>query len=118
MIEQMQKLIFGDYLKPRLLSAIEIPANTCKGELVKAYGLDFTFDFAIPNDWACIAQEVSDNGGWWNIIWAYDQKSGGWGRPFPLTYEALDVIKMTNARLGWMVPQNSDFDFFRIPSQS
>jgi len=100
-------------VKPRLLKNDEIPAQTTKGELAKAYGIDFTFDFAIPNNWACIAQDLGgDNYGWWNVIWAYDEKSGGWGRPFPLTGEALEIIKKTNEKLCWFVPNNSDFDFF------
>lgn len=101
--------------KPRLLSINEVPAETSKADLAKAYGIDFTFDYAIPNDWACVAQEVSGNdGGWWNVIWAYDEKSGGWGRPFPLTLEALEVIKKTNAKLGWQVPADRDFDFYFV----
>lgn len=101
--------------KPRLQKNHEIPAHTTKVELVTAYGIDFTFDYAIPNDWACIAQDLGgDNNGWWSVIWAYDEKSGGWGRPFPLTIEALEIIKKTNEKLGWSVPNNSDFDFFTI----
>ena len=100
---------------PRLLKHSQIPPSTTKSELAKAYGIDFAFDFAIPNDWACIAQDVSrGNGGWWNVIWAYDAKSGGWGRPFPLTLEALDIIKKTNKNLGWVVPEDSEFDFYFI----
>lgn len=101
--------------KPRLLKQSEIPSGVTKRELAEAYGIDFTFDFAIPNDWACVAQSL-DNGsnGWWDVVWAYDEKSGGWGRPFPLTIEALETIKKTNEKLGWLVPEDSEFDFFII----
>jgi len=115
-LNEMKSTIFTNSAgRPKLLKNSEVPLHTTKGELVKAYGIDFTFDFAIPNDWACKAQEISGNGEWWHVIWAYDARSGGWGRPFPLTLEAFHVIQKTNERLGWLVPQESDFDFFFIP---
>jgi len=119
-LNEMQSTIFNNSAgRPKLLKNSEIPLHSTKGELVEAYGIDFTFDFAIPNDWACVAQDVSrSDGGWWYIIWAYDAKSGGWGRPFPVTFEAFHVIQKTNEKLGWIVPQESDFDFFYIPSQN
>ena len=118
-LNEMKRTIFNNSAgRPKLLQNSEIPLHATKGELVDAYGIDFTFDFAIPNDWACVAQDVSrSDGGWWHVIWAYDEKSGGWGRPFPLTLEAFHVIQETNERLGWLVPQESDFDFFFIPPQ-
>ena len=118
-IDLQSEIYRSNNKKPRLLANHEIPAQTTKGELAKEYGIEFSFDFAIPNDWACIAQEVSGmGGGWWNVIWAYDEKSGGWGRPFPLTLEALRVIQKTNEKLGWVVPEENDFDFFFIPPQN
>lgn len=101
--------------KPRLLKQAEIPSGVTKRELVEAYGIEFTFDFAIPNDWACIAQGLGkESAGWWNVVWSYDEKSGGWGRPFPLTVEALEAIRWTNRKLGWLAPKDEDFDFFHI----
>jgi len=105
--------------KPRLLKQAEIPPQTTKGELAKAYGIDFTFDFAIPNHYACIAQGLGkDSNGWWNIVWAYDGKHEIYGRPFPLTAEALETIRWTNRKLGWLAPKDEDVDFFFIEKAS
>jgi hypothetical protein len=53
-----------------------------------------SFDFAMPVDWARNTAERSK--GLWpvGVVWLYDKHGGCFGRPFPLTLYAWQVLRI------------------------
>lgn len=51
-----------------------------------------TYDYAVPIDWVT---DVKERIGMWPVhfVWLYDEQARTFGRPYPLTDEAKDILK-------------------------
>ena len=97
-LNEMKRTIFNNSAgRPKLLKNSEIPLHSTKGELVEAYGIDFTFDFAIPNDWAGPNVSRSEVAGGMSFgLMTKSRVMAG----FPGNFEAFHVIQKTNESLA------------------
>jgi len=101
------------------IEVIDLPMrpNTTKADRIRQLGLnEFTFDYAMPQDWLDRANNyLRENypglygkdglnpyqiliGG---IVWLYDKHGGLFGRPYPITRTAKDTLERLSDRFGY-----------------
>ncbi len=83
-----------------------------KEKLVKKLGIqDKTFDYALPQNWVddVVAVTKCSNAEACMFVWLYDERAGAYGRPFPLTSDADELLEKHMSRVSPKEPFNTGF---------
>ncbi len=73
-----------------------------KEELIKQLGVTDTFDYALPLPWVHSTADKVSNYGYSRkdvidgFVWMFDEGNTTFGRPFPLTDKAKNILKFIN----------------------
>ena len=86
--------------------------NMTKEKLVKKLGIqDKTFDYALPQNWVddVVGVTKCSNAEACMFVWLYDERAGAYGRPFPLTSDADELLEKYMSRVSPGEPFNTGF---------
>jgi len=75
---------------------LEFVGDCTKGDVMESLGVNFTYDYALPQPWVDDVENKTGENPCPHFVWSYQEDGDVWGRPFPITEAGKLIMKIYN----------------------